>query len=327
MRISFRRLIILLIFAALLITLVIYTVVDDSRFVIVRQDVTIPRLPQQFDGYTILQISDLHSQRFGAHEENLAAAINVLDYDLIAVTGDMQKHRVGDMQPFYDLLHAINHKDPILFTAGNAGPMDFDMATGYITEEGKKLQAVGCRLLDRPFVVERDGARIWFSELFDDNHRESWHVRFERKIPDTEMYDLQKYDMAHIAYKKTIDDIFAGISPDDTLIGITHYPVTQKVLDDPAHDGMKPFDLVLAGHYHGGQIRLPVLGAIYIPIPSEPRAGIFPDPRIVSGLYVGNGMQQYVSRGLGAGGPIPFLQFRFLDTPEINLITLHSAAK
>ncbi len=286
-----------------------------------------PGLPPQFDGYTILQISDLHGQRFGARQEELANAINALDYDLIAVTGDMKKHQTNDMQPFYDLLHAVHRKNPLLCVAGNAGPSDVNKYTGTITEAGKELQAEGCRLMDYPFLVERNGEHLWFAELYDDNRRDPWRIQTGQPMQTTDTSARQKYSADHAKYQKEIDDIFAGISPTDTLIGITHYPVTQDVLDDPVHDGMLPFDLVLAGHYHGGQFRVPMVGAIYVPIPSEPLKSLFPDQRIVSGLYIGNGMQQYVSRGLGAGGPIPLLRFRLFNSPEINLLTLHGTAK
>ncbi len=92
------------------------------------------------------------------------------------------------------------------------------------------------------------------------------------------------------------------------------------MLADP--QGLPPYDLVIAGHYHGGQIRLPGYGAFYIPDDSLPRQGLFPPQELASGLYVGNGIQQYVSRGLGASSRITFLKFRLFDTPEVNLIIL-----
>jgi predicted MPP superfamily phosphohydrolase len=327
MRFTRKRLLIFLFFAILIMVVILYTIIDNNRFKVVRQDVVIPELPLQFEGYTILQISDLHSQQFGKNDIDLITAINNLDYDLIAVTGDVQSHYNRDLQPVFNLLDDVNQRDGLLCTSGNVDPYFVDFYIGQVTVEGKTMQSHGCTLLDRPFFVERDGARIWFSELFDDRRRESWRTRQRPAGPLDVNYDPDVANALHAIYKAEIDDIFSGITADSTLIGITHYPVTQAVLDDPTHDGMLPFDLILAGHYHGGQFRVPFVGALYVPIPSNRREGLFPDQRIVSGLYTSNGMQQYVSRGLGAGGPVPLLSFRLFNTPEINLLTLHRQIK
>ena len=79
------------------------------------------------------------------------------------------------------------------------------------------------------------------------------------------------------------------------------------------------FDLVIAGHYHGGQVRVPFYGAPFIPVmTSSFYDGFFPDQNYVSGLAAGNSIQQYISRGLGASN----IPFRLFNTPEINLLTL-----
>jgi uncharacterized protein len=316
----------------LLITLFILIIVfatyigyDNHRFVVVRQEISIPGLPPQFDGFTILQISDLHSLRFGAHQEELAAGINALKYDLIAVTGDMQDHH-KDLKPFLDLIHALNKKVTVLFVAGNSGPFDVDLFTGYISKDGEEIQAEGITLLERPFKVERGGARLWFSELYYGMRPEALLNIAEKRLSIAADPAQVNYYKTAVNFQEEMAAVFAGITPSDTLIGITHHPVVQAILDGP-NNKMLPFDLVIAGHYHGGQIRLPLVGALYIPAPDEKRFGFFPDQRIVSGLYSGQSFQQYVSRGLGSGGSIPFLKYRLFNPPEINLITLHGAAK
>jgi hypothetical protein len=324
MRNSFLRLTAsLLAMATLILGLTILIINDNNRIDVIRQEIVIPDLPAQFDGFTILQLTDLHSRRFGAEQADLAQVINALDFDLVAVTGDMQDHD-GDVQPFFELLNAMIVKNPLLFVAGNAGAYDVNLFTGYITDEGKLMQSAGCRLMDRPFIVERDGSRLWFSELYYETRPEILRKSAEKQLSVLEDPESREFYKDQVAFQLEIESIFAGFQPDDTLIGITHHPVTQATLENPDRD-MLPFDLVIAGHYHGGQIRLPIIGALYIPARFETRYGFFPDQRIVSGLYEGQGMQQYVSRGLGAGGPIPFLQFRLFNPPEINLLILRSA--
>jgi hypothetical protein len=70
--------------------------------------------------------------------------------------------------------------------------------------------------------------------------------------------------------------------------------------------------LVLAGHTHGGQVALPLIGAIFLPDRDIPR-------NLVEGLVLENGTQFYISVGLGTSG----LPIRFLNRSEIVLITIN----
>jgi predicted MPP superfamily phosphohydrolase len=298
----------------------VYTNIDNARVTVIRQEVNIPNLPSQFDGFTILQLSDLHSVLFGSQQRDLTALINGLNYDMIAVTGDMQDHK-SDMQPFLELMNGIERKSPALFVAGNSGPEDVDLKAGYVYDDGLRLQMAGLTLMERPFSIERGGARLWFSEAYEGQTPASLIRQACERMDSRRRPEMDGYYKDQIAFLTELEGIFASIPEEDTLIGITHYPLMQSQLDDPNRQTL-PFDLVVAGHYHGGQIRVPGIGAMVVPAPDEVRGGLFPDQRIVSGLYKGAGIQQYVSRGLGAGGPIPFLKFRLFNTPEINLITL-----
>lgn len=320
----FRRCLYNIIIIVFLAGLVLYTIYDNNRFVTVHQDIFIDGLPEEFDGFTILQITDLHGHRFGEKQRDLAAAINSLSFDMIAITGDIQAHRSRDIDPFYELLDSIKDKDLMIFTAGNSSPTDVDYSIGVVTPAGKEFQEAGCLLLDRPYSLERGDARLWFAEQL---YASDPDILMELGAMDTRTAKTVNYltlEEDRAKYQQEIDGIFAGISDSEILIGITHFPLTKKVLDDPERTDIPSFDLVLAGHYHGGQIRLPFIGALLIPNANEEHRGWLPDPRIVSGLYEGNGIQQYTSRGLGSGGPVPALRFRLFNTPEINLIKLRA---
>ena len=62
---------------------VVWNIYDNQRFVVTEQTVTLDDLPNSFDGYRILQISDLHGKYFGENQLDLLSAINQLDYDCI----------------------------------------------------------------------------------------------------------------------------------------------------------------------------------------------------------------------------------------------------
>lgn len=313
--------ILLLGMAVLCLALVAYTIYDNQRIAVVRQTVEIDGLDPAFDGFTILQISDLHGARFGAGQERLAALVNSLDYDLLALTGDFQS-RQRDTQPLYELLHAVQTGTPVVYIGGNAGPNDVDIFSGSVSPEGERLREAGCTLLARPFYIQRGEARLWISETYLGKTPASLIAHAKAHLAAANPNDFtQGYYARQIEFQEELEQIFAGITPRDTLIGLTHYPLPQVVLDGAGRKTL-PFDLVIAGHYHGGQIRLPFIGALYIPDRSSQWHGLFPDQRYVSGLYPGASIQQYVSRGVGSSDVVPFLKFRLFNTPEINLITL-----
>lgn len=328
-------LLVLVIFCEVLfIFMVVYTIYDNNHINMLRQTVQIKGLPPEFDGFSILQISDLHGKRFGNSEQGLTGIINSLDYDAIAITGDSQDTSSKDYQPLLELIHGIKKKTPMFYISGNTGPFDIiyntpedryglDMSDGVVQPDGLTLQGAGCTLLNRPQVIERGGARLWFATDFSAVSSIVAVKQAQKELLSTKNQDRRDVLNEQIEYQEYLQEIYASFRPGDTLIGIFHIPLTFKTLEDPK--GLPPYDLVLAGHYHGGQIRLPYLGAIYIPDKTLPRYGLFPPQDLVSGLFIGNGIQQYISRGLGASRRIPFLAFRLFDTPEITLITLRTA--
>ncbi len=160
-----------------------YTIMDNNSVNVIHQTVKITGLPPEFEGFTILQITDLHGKRFGTSQQELSGIINSLDYDVIAINGDMQESRNKDTAPFLEVLRGIDKKTPIFYISGNTGPYDIyygtngvkrqyslDMATGEVLPFGKRLQSLGVTLLNQPISIERDGARVWFATDFSLTH-------------------------------------------------------------------------------------------------------------------------------------------------------------
>jgi hypothetical protein len=77
---------------------------------------------------------------------------------------------------------------------------------------------------------------------------------------------------------------FAEVPADDPAILLAHNPDTKDVLGD------RPWDLMLSGHTHGGQVVLPIVGERFVPVR---------DKRFIAGLKRWNGRQVYVTRGVG----------------------------
>ena len=256
--------------------IVSYNVYDNNRIALVKEKIEIDNLPNSFNNFKILQLTDLHSKMFGENQEILIDKVNSLEYDAIAITGDMIDNDSDDYEPFIKLLQGIENKDYIFYIEGNHGP-----------KFSQKLRDLGCIPLDKPYEIIRDNDKIVFFDFFNGKEFKDY---------------IKKYS-------------------NYTTIGITHYPWDDSFYNNGAKDEIGKYDLVIAGHYHGGQIRIPLIGALYIP--NINKAEFFPKESNVSGYNVYGDYKQYISRGLGAS-KLGFTNFKFrlFNTPEINLITL-----
>jgi hypothetical protein len=300
-----------------------YILYDNSRIIVREQTVAIDHLDPVFDGFRILQISDLHSARFGKNQVRLTSLLNSLPYDMIAINGDMVDRATENPLPFLELLENLEKKDLIFYVDGNVGPQALDRRSGKATAYGALLLEYGCLLLDRPHMLMREDARIWISyDLFKVAEAEKWINGIENRIrAESDTEEIARLT-ENLHYQQNLRRILAGINDDEIVIGLTHYPHSPGSLDNPPPQDTPISDLVLAGHYHGGQIRLPFIGAIWVPDPSPDH--FFPPEEIVSGFYQGKYTQQYISRGLGSSASVPDLNFRLFNPPEVTLITLRS---
>ena len=265
----------MLLLLVFIVGIILYSVYDNNRIVLVKEKVEIENLHTSFNNFKILQITDLHGKMFGKNQKNLIDKINSINYDAIAITGDMIDSDSDDYEPFIKLLEGIENKEYIFYIPGNHGPEFFD-----------KLGDLGCIPLDNPYEIQRGNDKIVLFDFYN-------NLGFRDDIKEYENY---------------------------TTIAITHYPWNDSFYNN-AREHVGKYDLVIAGHYHGGQIRIPFYGALFIPNINE--AGLFPKQSDVSGYNVYGDYKQYISRGLGASKlGSTNLKFRLFNTPEINLITL-----
>ncbi|HAX74215.1 MAG TPA: hypothetical protein DCY20_11895, partial [Firmicutes bacterium] len=235
----------------------------NSNVVVVEEEVFISDLPIEFEGFRILQLSDLHGGWFGDSQEGLLGVVNGIECDLVVMTGDMGDRDFGESwDSVMALVEGLKDKGTeVAYIEGNHGPFVVDEVSGGLTYEGDWLSEQGVRLLRiEPILVERSGKLLVVEEF---------SLRDESVRLD-------------------------GVG--DVRVGLSHYPMNEAFYEGRDLD----YDLVLAGHFHGGQWRVPGFGAVFIP--DIFGAGWFPDQDYVSGLVEYGGVQQYVSRGLGASG-------------------------
>lgn len=301
---------------ALLLMAVIYNVYDNNRIVVKQEMVSIPGLPAAFEGFAILQISDLHGKSFGPDQARLTNLINGLDYDMIAFTGDMETG-AGSFAPFLALLDGLADRENMFYVNGNED-LAFNLLSGVKSETGKMLEAQGCRLLTHPFPLRREGATLWLGNDLSKAYR---GLNVYAGMPKFYFASAAQYQ-AYLQHFAEVEAMAAPIrNNQDIKIALSHIPYLRTDLEQgEKRTNILDYDLILAGHYHGGQIRVPGYGAVFIPVWASHGNPFFPEQKYVSGLVENQPTQQYISRGLGASN----VPFRLFKTPEINLIILRA---
>lgn len=243
------------------------------------------RLPASFDGYRIVQVSDLHGHRFGRNQSRLVKAVREAHPDLIAVTGDLTSWGRWNAEDVEGLARQLRDIAPVYFITGN-----HDHYARDLPKLLSLLEAVGVKVLaGTSMEIARGSESITIAGIQDPRY-------FRRSEGEYE---------ATIQWKSALAALRATIEPQKFSLLLSHRP---EFLADYERLG---FDLVLSGHAHGGQVRLPVVGALY-----TPDQGWFPP--FASGVHRRGETALVVSRGLG-NSKFPI---RVLNRPELVVVRL-----
>lgn len=239
-------------------------------------DIRIVNLPQTFDRFRIVHFSDLHLGVYSKSEAltELVQQIQHVSPDLICFTGDLLDHSVDYISEAVDLCSQLRAPFGQYAVLGNHD------AFGTRKAVTKGLAQSGFHVLHNEHVVLKIDAEVLYLAGIDD----PW---------------VGKADI-HQALRRIPDKA--------CTILLAHEP---DFADDYSH---LPIDLQLSGHSHGGQVRLPFVGALYTPPHgSKYSSGLYqlPDSRL----------QVYTTRGIG----VTRMPIRFNCRPELTVITLKSS--
>jgi uncharacterized protein len=238
-------------------------------------------LRRDLDGLTVLHVTDLHLTE-GDHPA--AAIVSLLAghrWDLTVYTGDLADDEAG-CRALAPLLEALRPREAAFAVLGNHDHYRYRHTTG----EGP------CPNDLRPLLNTLDAGRV---QVLVNASATLFGGALGVIGVDDPTLGLDRVDRA-----------FAGLADDAAMLLLAHSP---DVL--PRLGNHRP-GLLLAGHTHGGQLRLPGIGPIGT-VSALPR-------RYAMGAYVYDGVQTYVSRGVGtSGAPV-----RFNCPPEVTLITLRA---
>ena len=131
--------------------------------------IVIENLPDEFEEFKILQITDLHEREFGEHQEKLLDAINSVDYDVIVFTGDLLTGLESkNYESFYTLLDGINNKEYAYYTPGNEDPEIYELdSEGNLVKNEfvTGMEKRGVRLLESVQSIKRNEAKLSFVDF------------------------------------------------------------------------------------------------------------------------------------------------------------------
>jgi predicted MPP superfamily phosphohydrolase len=253
------------------------------EFEITRLNLPIRNLPDAFQGFRIVQISDIHLEEYTETSflERMVAQVNQLNPDLVLITGDFVSRGPGPVSVAWNAAGAgaeilSTLKAPQRF--GILGNHDVRVGAEHVV---RPLEAHGTPILvDSYTPLERGKDVVWLCGADDAGTRRP-DLNFA--IPAT---------------------------PNAPVLFMCHEPdYVDKVI---LHPRFPLIDLMLSGHTHGGQIRLPYIGPLILPPMGQ---------KYIEGLFQFDHMQLYVNRGIGTVG----LPFRLNCPAELTQFTLARA--
>lgn len=242
------------------------------------------KIPDGFNGYRIVHISDLHNKKFGKNQELLLRKIRAVSPDMIVVTGDLIDRRKYDLDTAMVFINGVVKIAPVYYVSGN-----HEAWSGDYKNISNNLLSCGVQILDDNKVeLIKGGGKIEILGVSDPDFLTSDY-----------MYGTNSSKLKEHLKRLSDDSVFQ--------ILLSHRPELFDLYAD------KNIDLIFSGHAHGGQFRIPCVGGLV-----APDQGLFPE--YTSGAYTQNQSTLIVSRGLGNS----IIPIRIFNRPEIVLVILHS---
>ena len=279
-----KRIIVLAVVAAVLLAFVIWTAWGNTALELNTYTISSDKLPEAFDGYRIAHVSDLHNAEMGKSNEKLLDMMREAEPDIIAITGDIIDSRNTDVEIALEFTKAAMEIAPCYYVTGNheARVSEYDELKEGLIEQGVVV------LDDERIEIELSGETIALLGVNDPSFETDYLFGDSETVMKNRLQEISDAE-------------------NKFTILLSHRPELFEIYAD------NNVDLVLSGHAHGGQFRLPFVGGLV-----APNQGLF--PKYDAGLYTEENTNMIVSRGIGNS----ILPFRFNNRPEVILIELNS---
>lgn len=245
-------------------------------------------IKRQFaDDIRIVQLTDLHNSEFGTSNSELIELVSSQTPDLILLTGDMLNGFEENTEIAVNLVRNLTEIAPVYFSYGNHEDEWEETFEGELKE---LFEEAGAIVLGNEYQdIEINGTQLRIGGYYG-----------YYKQPG--MLNQSEERQAELDFTEEFENT------DRYKILLCHIPTAWL---DWEYMDKYPVDLVLSGHYHGGQVKLPFVGGLYAPY-----VGLFPE--YTEGFFEGDAATCILSTGLGSSAWIP----RLYNPPEVVVIDL-----
>ncbi|MCD4817793.1 MAG: metallophosphoesterase [Candidatus Cloacimonetes bacterium] len=258
------------------ITIIASIYLGNNWIQITTYNITSSKLPNDFHDFKILQISDLHNKKFGKDNNILTNNIKKIKPDIILITGDLIDYKKSDINIAIKLISQIKEIAPIYFVNGN-----HEWWSGKAKKLENKLIEENVTILNNKIIsISRGKSEIVLIGV-DDPEGFSSHNEYINKLKE--------------------------LSNEKFSILLSHRA------EDFALYVKNNYDIVFAGHAHGGQIRIPFIGGLV-----SPNQGFFPE--FTSGIHEKGNTRMIISRGLGNS----IIPVRIFNRPELVVVNIRT---
>ena len=269
---------------------------ETDSLEITKYEIENEKIPKEFDNFKIVQISDLHNKSFGKGNKRLLEKIDSQNPDIVVITGDLVEGDNKDFDVALNLIDELLKKYKVYHIIGNHEQKS-------LIKKHKELYKTYFDKLYKKNIVNLDNEKIRIK-------KDGKYINIYGLIIPLEYYPyfFKNYENKNMKLEQDfINNKLGEINRDEYNILLAHTPF---FFEDYEKYGV---DLVLAGHVHGGIIRLPKVGGLL-----SPNREFF--PKYDFGKYIKNNTTMLLSKGLGGSKVL----IRFACKPEIVSITLKS---
>lgn len=279
-----RRVKAMIIVALLIIGCIVFSIWQNNSIVISNFNYNSAIVPEKFNNFKIVHISDLHNKVFGKEQDKLIDKVEDLEPDIIVITGDLIDRRRYNLEKSMYFINSAVNIAPIYYVSGN-----HEAWSGRFPEIEERLIEASVKIIDDSETeIRRGNSSIKLLGLSDPDFLTSDYI---------DGTDTSKLE----------ENLIRLSEGEEFKILLSHRPELFELYSD------NNIDMIFSGHAHGGQIRLPFIGGLI-----APDQGLF--PKYTAGSYTSNTSTMYVSRGLGNS----LFPVRVFNRPEIISVTLKS---
>ncbi|CAM2076845.1 MAG: metallophosphoesterase [uncultured Clostridium sp.] len=263
------------------------TKIDVTKYTISNE-----KIPEEFNGFKIVQLSDFHSQGYRDTTEKLISKVKDINPDIIVMTGDMVSWDMEDIEEVKILIKSLVEVYPIYYIDGNHEHLAEISRPGRYVAFNEFMQELGVTTIKNDYV-----------EIYKGNKSINLYGINLPLDGATGLY-VNRFQLEENYVEKTLSEA----DKEKFNILLAHTPTFIKQYSQWGAD------LVLSGHMHGGIVRIPFTNIGLL----SPGRTIF--PRYAAGKFKVNDTTMIVNRGIGTSS----FKLRVFNNPEIAVITLKS---